>query len=581
MTGRVSEVPLGVEVMLPDAGGRPRQVIHVYEASTPLARQLARAHASLTGPGGGIKTLGTSVAYARSIRRLLAFLSDRGGSGPAPALSVGVVVEFLQSPGYRRVDEFVLRTLVRRIDELEPGAVPAALLDLTAAPALTRHRRREGTVTALSEGETRRVIAACKQAADDYEQRARGTATLVAGLGTAELPHWKERAAYAGALDRHGPCPTVALHKICGWPPPVDNVAYSREQVRRELYPETADLLPFFMLFLLGTGLSPEAGRWLRVSGVERIGADRIRLTWTKHRSVGRENDVFSDQGRWSPGAIVARVIDLTCRSRRDAAPDAADMVFLRAVAGGRPADAPAHWRPAVRLLIDRCGLVDDNGDRLGLDLRRLRKTYLRRLERRTHGAVALTAGINHSAQVAADHYLTPHEETELHSQVIERTQRSILEAAHRSQITVLDEHRARELAADPARAAAVLDVTPGRAASLLSSDEQDVFIAKCKNFYDSPHAKPGEPCPSAVWECLFCRQCVVTPTKLPNLLKLLDDIDGQARALTVEQWRGRYAAARAVIAERILPRFSDEVIQAARARIDEARLPPTQPELA
>jgi hypothetical protein len=182
---------------------------------------------------------------------------------------------------------------------------------------------------------------------------------------------------------------------------------------------------------------------------------------------------------------------------------------------------------------------------------------------------------------VAADHYLTPHEETELHSQVIERTQRSILEAAHRSQITVLDEHRARELAADPARAAAVLDVTPGRAASLLRSDEQDVFIAKCKNFYDSPHAKPGEPCPSAVWECLFCRQCVVTPTKLPNLLKLLDDIDGQARALTVEQWRGRYAAARAVIAERILPRFSDEVIQAARARIDEARLPPTQPELA
>jgi hypothetical protein len=70
-------------------------------------------------------------------------------------------------------------------------------------------------------------------------------------------------------------------------------------------------------------------------------------------------------------------------------------------------------------------------------------------------------------------------------------------------------------------------------------------------------------------------------PTKLPNLLKLLDHIDGQARALTVEQWRGRYAAARAVIAERILPRFSDEVIQAARARIDEARLPPTQPELA
>jgi hypothetical protein len=72
-----------------------------------------------------------------------------------------------------------------------------------------------------------------------------------------------------------------------------------------------------------------------------------------------------------------------------------------------------------------------------------------------------------------------------------------------------------------------------------------------------------------------------VTPTKLPNLLKLLDHIDGQTAALTVEQWRARYAAARAVIAERILPQFSDEVIQAARTQMDEARLPPTLQELA
>jgi hypothetical protein len=43
VTGRVTEVPLGVEVMLPDAGGRPRQVFHVYEPSTPFARELARA----------------------------------------------------------------------------------------------------------------------------------------------------------------------------------------------------------------------------------------------------------------------------------------------------------------------------------------------------------------------------------------------------------------------------------------------------------------------------------------------------------------------------------------------------------
>src|SRR5439155_10798298 len=90
MTGGVTEVPLGVEVTLPDAAGRPRQVIHVYEPPTRFARQLARAHASLTGPGGGIKTLGTSVAYARSIRRLLAFLGDRGGAHPAFGLSADV-----------------------------------------------------------------------------------------------------------------------------------------------------------------------------------------------------------------------------------------------------------------------------------------------------------------------------------------------------------------------------------------------------------------------------------------------------------------------------------------------------------
>lgn len=56
MTGRVTEVPLGGEVMLTDAGGRPRRIHRVYEPSTPLARQLSRAHAPLTGPGGEIKT---------------------------------------------------------------------------------------------------------------------------------------------------------------------------------------------------------------------------------------------------------------------------------------------------------------------------------------------------------------------------------------------------------------------------------------------------------------------------------------------------------------------------------------------
>jgi hypothetical protein len=95
VSGRVTEVPLGVEAMLSDPGGRPRRVHHVYEPSTPFACQLARAHASLTGAGGGIKTVRTSEAYARSIRRLLAFLGARGFTDPASALSVNVVVEFL------------------------------------------------------------------------------------------------------------------------------------------------------------------------------------------------------------------------------------------------------------------------------------------------------------------------------------------------------------------------------------------------------------------------------------------------------------------------------------------------------
>jgi hypothetical protein len=228
----------------------------------------------------------------------------------------------------------------------------------------------------------------------------------------------------------------------------------------------------------------------------------------------------------------------------------------------------------SVRRFVTDHDLLDEDGQPLRIDIRALRKTFLARLNKRFQGAVSLTAGVNQSAQVAADHYLAIGEETPAIRQAIEDTQWSLVQRAKRVyQATVLSEVELDSLKGDSGSAAARFGIEADRAKSLLTSETDDVFIAKCKDFKHSPFGKPGEPCPAAVWECLFCPLAIITPSKLPAILALLDHIQARFEEMLSADWQARYGDTYTAITQQIIPQFSDTVVAAARAAVGSAPL--------
>ena len=55
---------------------------------------------------------------------------------------------------------------------------------------------------------------------------------------------------------------------------------------------------------------------------------------------------------------------------------------------------------------------------------------------------------------------------------------------------------------------------------ALLDGD-QDVWLAACSGFHNSPFGKAGSPCPQPFWGCLECRNAVITACKLPVIFSV------------------------------------------------------------
>lgn len=570
----LTEVPLSVSLRF--ARGEKRRHDYSELPCQPLARQLAAAQISMANAGGGIKTAATSMGYARAIRRFCAFCGEQGHSGDASALSAETLAAFARAADAKVVD--LAHALLCRIDELHEGALSEGVLAL-AQRSVRRARkavRASTPVAPLGPTEADALEAACRAEIAEVEQRlAEGQQLVAERLDPAE--HGFSDESICWWLAEHGPGSLEELAAHCG----VHRNTFANQvgkrhrglpELTRLLYPSRDDLVPFLLLLGLRTGISPEGVAWLEAGAWNDIGAGKIRLRWYKARGGGAQADTFAGRGQWSPGGLLGRARAATTRSRQFADEHECGYLWL---APHRGSGALVRtWDPAVARFCERHDLRRVDGSPLRLDRRALRKTFYARLDRRYHGAVNVIAGANQTPQVAADHYLAVTTETEVIAEAVAETQCALVARAEQARrVTVLDEQEAPRLEADAAAAAHRLGLSDQRAQRLLATDEEDVFAAKCKDFHNGPHAAPGQPCQAAVWECLFCPLAVITPSKLPNLLALLDHIDAAYERMSIADWQARYAAARRAITEQILPRFSDQVVAAARAKVSEQNL--------
>lgn len=340
----------------------------------------------------------------------------------------------------------------------------------------------------------------------------------------------------------------------------------SWEKYMRLAVPNATELIPYRILFNLSTGLSSECVLTIKEEDIQPMDKGKIRISWYKNRAAGKESDVFSNKSDWSPGKILTEVKELTKDTRvinKDS------RIFCYKKPGY---NENTTWVKRLKEFLKDNKLKDNTGNQLTFDWRSLRKTYYARLDKKYHGSVNLIAGINQSSQVAADHYLAADTENDLIRETLSNVQSSLVEFSRQSKATVIDEINISE-------ATEQLNLASDEVKRILQTEEEDVFAAKCKSFYDSPHAPKGSPCSAAVWECLFCPLAIITPSKLPNILALSEHIDKMYEQMATIEWQKRYASARRAIHEHILPRFDDQVIKAAKAKMDKESiyLPPEE----
>ena len=557
MSSGLIEVPLGLELVFP--GGRVR---HDYgQLPAPrVVRALARAHLSLTNNGGGIKTLGTSHLYARAIRRVARFFERELAIDALGALDAAAYRRLVADLGGWHLEGCV-RALLLRLVEKDLDAVQASMRPLLLAPYLLE-QPQSVPIPPLSGAEAKRLEAACKQSILALEAR------LAEGEGLLEPVTDPEKLTDGERIERQ-------IIEVIAREGLTRSVPRRLREDRRArlvgplmglLFPTLRDLAPFLLLLGLRTGLNPESLDALTVDAFEDLGNGHVRLRWFKARGGGLEADTFSGRGRWSAGGLLRRAVAATARARGVATRELGRHLWLYSPYGGRQPIRALEWKLRTREWIVSVDLRGDDGELLAVDRRQLRKTHSQRLNARYRGALELVAGANQSTRVAAKHYVDSDPDNPVLIRTIVDAQNALL---GRARATVLTEPRVAELAGSPASAAVTLAVSEDTARTLIASEELDVFLAKCKDFHNSPFGSPGVACPAAAWECLFCPLAVITPSKAPALIALRRRLERLRDTMALDRWHQLYGPAHRVIGEEILPQFSAATLERAEALAD------------
>ncbi|WP_226998521.1 hypothetical protein [Tardibacter chloracetimidivorans] len=106
-----------------------------------------------------------------------------------------------------------------------------------------------------------------------------------------------------------------------------------------------------------------------------------------------------------------------------------------------------------------------------------------------------------------------------------------------------------------------------------LLDGEQDVWLAACAGFHNSPFAEAGSPCAQPFWGCLDCPNAVITARKLPAILAFLVFVERTAAEPARDRLGGQVRPRPCPHHRQVVPAFSDAVIADARRQMESERL--------
>ena len=329
---------------------------------------------------------------------------------------------------------------------------------------------------------------------------------------------------------------------------------------RRYLLAE--DVIAFFVLLSLETGLEPECIKALNADCLRNPASGTIEIAYCKRRAPGSEWKRLRvrDGAASTPGGIIRLLIELTTAARKHMSSKGrpSDGLWLY-FDFGKLKDRIRHY--SEELLdnwIARHGIVGDDGKPLRLLLSRLRKTHKALWYAKTQGDLGRFA-IGHTPEVAARHYADLPSLRHLHEQAVADGLADALTSALEPRILSPDDEAAARK--DPT----TLRPVPTVEVSRTLGGKNDVWLAACSGFHNSPFANAGEPCSEPFWGCLECRNAVITARKLPAIIAFLDFIVARRAEMTEADWQAKFGRAWSRITQQVLPAFSEAIVADAR----------------
>jgi hypothetical protein len=306
------------------------------------------------------------------------------------------------------------------------------------------------------------------------------------------------------------------------------------------------DLAAFMTLLSLETGMEMECLIRLKADCLRNPTKGYVEIEYYKRRARGSEWKRLRvrDGSSATPGGLVRMAIALTERARRHTGSDR--LWVLWTIDGLRPANEEGDQ--GIATFVDRYHLVDDDGTPLRLRLSRLRKTHKAEWYRRTNGQLEQFA-VGHSIGVAVRHYADIPALRHVHEQTLAAAFHDALDAALKPRIATSE----RE------------DLVVERQEPPPATEEQDVWLARCGGFYESPFTEAGKPCPTPFWGCLECENAVITERKLPALIAFQSFMTDQRAVLDAAEWSIKFGRPWHRITKQILPAFAPQAVEAAR----------------
>ena len=342
---------------------------------------------------------------------------------------------------------------------------------------------------------------------------------------------------------------------------------------RRYLLAE--DVIPFFVLLSLETGLEPECLKALRIDCLRNPASGTVEIEYVKRRARGSEWKRLRvrDGASSTPGGIIRTLIELTAPARKhktrengpsESGPSESLWLYFDT---GQLRDRIRHYsNELLDNWIARHAIVDDDGKPQHLLLSRLRKTHKALWYAKTQGDLGRFA-VGHTPEVAARHYADLPSLRHLHEQAVADGLTDALTSALRPRLVTPEEERVATK--DPATLklpTLKLPVSVTEQRRVLSGS-RDVWLASCAGFRKSPFAAEGEPCPESFWGCLECRNAVITARKLPAIIAFLEFIVARRAEMAEDDWAAKFGRAWSRITHQILPAFSEAVVTDARAK--------------